>query len=123
MSKDYPLYPSLPEQGEQEAQKLIDSFKERIKKAADEVISEFYCDTAMYIESDSWMNFRNEIMEGFKNYDNRKIQNLYDFKTIRQSILKHHRADIIDDLNQDHLEEIESLKKQLAASREYNNRP
>lgn len=113
MSEKYPLYPKLPEAGEEEAQQLINCFKEKLKAAADEVIGDLYCDVANYIESDSWTNFGNQIMAGFKNYNNRKIQNKYDFKEIRQSILKHHKEDIIEDLNQDMLKEIESLKEQL----------
>lgn len=111
--KDYPLYPQLTEEGEKEAQRLIDSFKEKMKVAVEEVLSELYCDVAIYIESDSWGNFRNEIMSGFKNYNNRKIQNEYDFKKIRQAILKEHRQDIIKDLDQDMIGEIERLKAQI----------
>ena len=110
---EYPLYPTLTEAGEKEAQAVIDRFKESMKKVADEAIADLYCDVANYIESDSWTNFRNEIMEGFKNYDNRKIQGEYDFKEIRQAILKNHREDIIDDLNQDMLKEIDDLNKHI----------
>jgi hypothetical protein len=113
MSEQYPLFPKLSEDGNKDAQAIIDKFKEAIKKVADEAISDFYCDVALYIESDSWGNFRNEIMDGFRNYDNRKIQGKYDFKVIRQAILNHHREDIVADLNQDMLEEIEGLKKTI----------
>lgn len=113
MKNEYPLYPELSENAKHEAQKLIDSFKAQVTKAADEAIGKLYCEMSSYIESDSWSNFRNEIMDGFKDYDNRKIQSAYDFKAIRQSILKHHREDIINDLNQDSLDEIEVLKKQI----------
>lgn len=113
MSEQYPLYPELSEQGNNEAQALIDKFKESLKKVADEAISDFYCDVAVHIESDSWTNYRNEMMDGFRNYDNRKVQGEYDFKEIRQAILKNHREDIIADLNQDMLEEIETLKKHI----------
>lgn len=111
--KEYPLFPELPEEGEKAAQELIDKFKEKIRLVADEVITDFYCDVAIYIKQDSWQNFRNEIMDGLRNYNNRKIQNEWDFKEIRQAILKEHREDIIEDLNQDMVKEIESLKEQL----------
>jgi hypothetical protein len=114
MSEQYPLYPELSEAGNEEAQALIDKFKESLKKVADEAISDFYCDVAVHIESDSWSNYRNEMMAGFRNYDNRKVQGEYDFKEIRQAILKNHREDIITDLNQDMLKEIESLKEHIA---------
>jgi hypothetical protein len=113
MSDQYPLFPELPAAGQEEAQCLIDKFKEAIKKAADEAIGDFYCDVALHIESDSWQNYRNEMMDGFRNYDNRKVQGEYDFKEIRQAILKEHKADIVEDLNQDMLEEIKGLKDQI----------
>ena len=122
MSEKYPLYPKLTEDGEQEAQAIVDRFKKKLKEVADEVIGDFYCDVALYIESDSWGNFRNEIMDGFKNYNNRKVQGKYDFKEIRQAILKNHREDIIADLNQDMLEEIDQLKKHIEFMQNIQNR-
>jgi hypothetical protein len=111
----FPLYPRLGEEGEKEAQELIDRFKGKIRTAIDDVLGELYCDVAVYIESDSWTNFRNEMMAGYKNYGNRKIQAHYDFKEIRQSILKNHREEIIEDLNQDLLEEVERLKAVISS--------
>ena len=111
MSNEFPLYPTLGEAAENEAQSIIDKFKADMKKAADEALGDLYCDVAVHIESDSWSNFRNEIMEGFRNYDNRKIQAKYDFKAIRQEIYKEYREDIIKDLDQDILEENNSLKE------------
>lgn len=111
MEDEYPLYPELSERGKQEAQKSIDNFKEKLSKAFEEVIGDFYVDIPCYIESDSWSNFRKQIMNGFKNYDNRLKQNEFNFKEIRQQIFKEYREDIIKDLNQDLVVENEELKK------------
>jgi hypothetical protein len=113
MSKEYPLFPQLNEEAQKEAQDLIDKFKGLMKKAADDVLSELYCDVACYIESDTWTNFRNELMDGFKNYDNKKIQGEYDFKELRQAIYKNHKEEIVNDLNQDMVNEIESLNERI----------
>jgi hypothetical protein len=113
MSKEYPLYPELSEEGKKEAQQLIENFKVNLTKAAEDVISTLYCGIVNDIESDSWSNFRNQIMCGFKNYENIKIQNRWDFKEIRQQIFKEFKTDIIPELNQDILEENENLKKQI----------
>lgn len=125
-STEFPLFPELPEAAKEEAQELVDKFKLALEKAAKDVLSTLYTDVAVHIESDSWTNFRNELMEGFKNYDNRKIQSEYDFKEIRQAILKEHRADIINDLNQDLVKENEDLKKRVEQleqdRRDYFNR-
>jgi len=115
MSKEFPLYPELSEQAQIEAQELMSRFTTGVKKViqstVEDVVSEFYTNILPYIESDSWTNFRNEIMDGFKNYDNRKIQAEYDFKEIRKKIYEEFRDDLIKDLNQDLLKEIEDLKK------------
>ena len=113
MTDQYPLYPELSEAGKEEAQALIEKFKVQLKKAFDNVLSDMYTDIVVHIESDSWTNYRNHMLDGFKNYNNRKIQGEYDFKEIRQAILRNHREDIIEDLNQDMVKEIEDLKKTI----------
>jgi hypothetical protein len=119
MSKEYPLFPALPEEAQKEAQEILNSFKAAMKDICDDTLSKLYTDVAVYIESDSWTNFRNELLGGLQNYGNRKIQAEYDFKTIRQAILDENREDIIKDLNQDMVAEIESLKKDLEREREF----
>lgn len=61
-------------------------------------------------------------MDGYKNYNNRKIQAEYDFKEIRKAIYEQFKEEIIKDLDQDNLEEIERLKREIAWLREYNKR-
>ena len=117
---EYPLYPELPESGREEAQALIDDFKKKLVDAAKEAISNLYTDVMVHIESDSWMNYRNEMMKGFKDYNNRKVQGEFDFKAIRKQIYKDFRADIINDLNQDMVDEIQALKTQLEIERNFN---
>jgi hypothetical protein len=109
----FPLYPELSEEGKKEAQSLIDVFKKKLIDTANEAIDNLYCNIVSDIESDSWQNFRNQIMDGYKNYENRKIQNRWDFKEIRAEIFKQFKTDIIDDLNQDIYEENQQLKKQI----------
>jgi len=117
---EYPLYPELPDAGKEEAQALIDGFKKKLVDAAQEAIGILYTDVVVHIESDSWMNYRNEMMEGFKDYNNRKVQGEFDFKAIRKQIYKDFRADIINDLNQDMVDEIQALKTQLEIERNFN---
>jgi len=112
---EYPLFPELSEEGKAEVQLLIDSFKDKLTKVAEETIANLYTDAVSYIESDSWTNFRNQIMDGFKDYDNRKIQGEWNFKEIRAEIFKQFKSDIITDLNQDIYEENLKLKQQIIA--------
>jgi len=113
MSDEYPLYPGLSEDGAKLAQSIIDEFKKELVKVATGAIDELYVDVAAYIESDSWTNYRNHLMNGLSNYNNREKQGDYDFKKIRQAIYEEFREDIINDLNQDLVKEVEDLKKHI----------
>ena len=113
MSDEYPLYPELTEQGKEEAQKIMDSFKPRLAKLLDEVMSDLYTDVSYYIDSDHWTNYRNALMDGFKGYNHGKANHEYDYKELRQAIYKNHKEEIVKDLNQDLIEENEKLKAQI----------
>lgn len=65
MSKEYPLYPTLTEQGVKEAQRIMDSFKPKLKSLMGEILSDLYTDVSYYVESDHWENYRNSLMDGF----------------------------------------------------------
>lgn len=119
MANEFPLYPVLKEAGAEEAQALIDSFKKAMEAVCKETLTKLYTDVAMYIESDSWSNFRNEILQGFSKYGNRKLQADYDFAKIRQTIFEEHRREIIKECEQDVIKENESLKEQLKWEREH----
>lgn len=119
MSAEHPLYPNLPKAGVDEAARLIESFKAEMVKAATEVLSNVYCDVAVHIESDSWTNFRNEIVKGLtRNYAYSSELLKYDFRELRKTILIEHREAIIKDLNKDLLAEVEDLKAQLQRKNE-----
>ena len=113
MSDENQLYPKLSETAQAEAQALIEQFKAQMLRVCEETLSTLYTDVAVWIESDSWGNFRNQVVAGMKGYGEPKIREAYDFVKIRQAILKEHRADIIEDLNQDMVQEIAALKKRI----------
>lgn len=115
MREEYPLYPELTEQGKQEAQKIMDSFKPRLKSVMEEVLGELYTDVSYYIESDHWTNYRNAIMDGFTGYGGGgKTNHQYDYKQLRQAIYNNHKEEIVRDLNQDLVREVEELKGTVA---------
>lgn len=118
MSDNYPLFPDLPEPAAVEAVALIERFKAELRKVAENAIGDLYVDVLPHIESDAWTNFRNALMDGFRNYGNRKIQGEYDFREIRQAILREHRAEIIADLDQDNLARIATLEKEVEMLRD-----
>lgn len=109
----------LTEQGEKEAQAFLDNFKLRMSKLVDEVMSEAYVDCMPYIESDSWLNFRNAAISWVQGY---KELSGYDASAVREAILKNHREQIINDLNQDHLKRIKWLEEALERERDLRRR-
>ena len=113
MSDEYPLYPELTEQGKEEAQKIMDSFKVKLKKLMDEVLADLYTDVSYYVESDHWTNYRNALMDGFRGYGGGKPNHEYDYKELRQSIYKNHKNEIVADLNKDLVEENERLMAEV----------
>ena len=112
-TEEYPLFPALAEGGAEEAQALIESFKKQLSKAAEQASGELYCDIVPHIESDSWVNYRNDLLAGLRDYRNRTIQGDYDFAQIRQAIYKEYRDELIVDLNQDLVKENDELKRQI----------
>jgi hypothetical protein len=111
--EELPLYPSLSEEGQKEAVLLIEGFKKQIAKAAEEAIGTLYCDVLPYIESDSWTNFRTQLLAGFQNYGNRKIQAEYDFDTIRAEIFKQFRDEIMAEMPEELRKENERLQREV----------
>jgi len=105
------LYPKLTEQGKEEAELLVKSIIKKVTDALDE--NDFYCNIPCFIESDSWTNFRNSIMDGMNDYSTGKAADLYDFKQLRQVILRENYDQLTKDLNQDNLEEIKKLKETI----------
>ena len=104
------IYPELNEKGKIEYQKLIDNFKLKMNEICESTMSELYCDVGTHIESDSWTNFRNGIIDGLKGYPTHLKHN---FKEIRDLIFKENKEEIIKDIKEDFLEEIDSLKKTI----------
>lgn len=118
--QEFPLFPELTEQGKEEAQKIMDSFKPKLVKLMDEVMAELYTDVSYYVDSDHWTNYRNALMDGFKGYRHGKTDDSYDYKELRQAIYKNHKEEIVKDLNQDLVEEnatllarVDQLQQQL----------
>jgi hypothetical protein len=113
MIDTYPLHPELTEQGKEEAQQIMDSFKPKLVKLLDEVLGDLYTDISYYVESDHWTNYRNAIMNGLKDYKHSKRDNKYDYKEIRKVIYRENRDEIIKDLDQDNVTKIAELERQI----------
>lgn len=116
--KEYPLFPALTEQGAQEAQRIMDSFKPKIINMMEEILGDLYTDVSYYVESDHWTNYRNALMDGIKNYGAGKPNHAYDYKEIRKAIYENHKDEIVADLNQDLVEENHELRERIREMQE-----
>ncbi len=103
----------LPELAKIEAQLFLDQFKKKLLGICEDVMGDLYVNIMPYIESDSWGNFRDQVISEIQGYSKGKLISGYDFELIRRAILNNYRDEIIKDLNQDMLEEIKSLKKEI----------
>jgi hypothetical protein len=116
-------YPRISEQGEKEAQALIESFKEKLKRVASDVLDDLYFDVGSYIESDSWTNFRNQFISAFRRLDE-KFCGVYNLKDLARVIAEEHPEQIAKLVDQGNVEKIRSLEESVeywrrAANREY----
>lgn len=112
------LYPKLTEKGKEEAALLVKSIVKAVIKELDD--NDFYCNIPCYIQSDSWINFRNSIMDGFNDYANGKANDLYDFKHLREVMLRENYDQIIKDIDQDNLDKIKDLEKHIEILNSFN---
>ncbi len=109
------LFPELGKIRSDEAQELLKKFEDKIIEIAKDILSDFYVQYVPHIESDAWANMRQHVLNELKNYS--QCKNIYyDYREIRKQILKEFRSEIIDDLNKDHLQKINSLEQLLENS-------
>jgi len=117
MNKDYPLYPPLTVQGEEEAQRVMDNFKVKLAEVMQEVLGQLYTEVSWNVASDHWTNYREALMNGIQNYKGGLQDKNYVYKDVRKAIYKNHKEEIVKDLNQDLVKENEKLKEQLEKER------
>jgi hypothetical protein len=108
--------PILSEQGKKEGEKLIESFKEKMKDACEEILGEVYVDLMPHIESDSWLNYRNDMRselerEYFKNDDWLKSEEIWACN-LRKAFYKQFKNELID-------ARVKDLEKEVAKYKEW----
>jgi len=95
----------------EQAEKALDFFRDRIRAQiadfAEQALSEAYTDIVPYLETDAWANLRRDVLADFCDYSTGNNREL------RRSIYEQYRDEIVADLNQDNLERIADLEKQV----------
>lgn len=91
-----------------------------ITEKAKEALSTVYTDYAQYIESDAWLNYREELKNELagKTYKEVTTSESLWAKDVRTKIFQENQRDLLPKLNQDLLKQIDELKQEL--KRSYN---
>lgn len=108
---------------EKEAAQLIETFKEDMKRACEEVLGKVYVDLIPHIETDAWMNFRNDVRREVQGEMIKDVlSNEYGYYSFgwmtRKKILEEHKDELILAINTDHIAEIQRLKEEIKRSYE-----
>lgn len=116
------FYPELSEDGVKQAEAVLEAFRSKIKSAVQNAVSdvadELYFHYADHIQTDAWTNFRTSIERSALDYGN--IRQTGFGREVRRKMLDEHRAEIIDDLNADLLDQIKSLEELVESLRSAN---
>jgi predicted house-cleaning noncanonical NTP pyrophosphatase (MazG superfamily) len=105
---------------EKKQQDIVDKFKKRLEKVADECLSNFYCDVTPYAEIDAHINFKNALRDKLTEEFCKEIATEHTHyswaSTIRMKLLSQHKEQlqnkIIEDLN-GKIERLQAELKQL----------
>lgn len=114
--------PELNEESIKKADEILSIFRNRIKDIIDNevdmVMTSIYCDVLPYIESDVFENFRMQIINGIIYDTPNKIYD-YNYRKIRDKIFEEHKDELIPALNQDLLDKVKELEKQIQYWKSY----
>lgn len=113
---------NLSEKGHQEALALIESFKKQIKNIADQTIGNVYTEIMPYIESDSWLNYREHLRLEMQNkYLKKETLTTEEAwgKFIREAIFTQFREELEQGIIRDQQERIKTLEKWLDERRQF----
>ena len=92
-------------------------FKNDVIRVQTDAISTLYCELLPYFEDDLISNMRIQMIQDLKYSE---LKHNSDFRDIRAKILKEHRDEIVNDLNQDNILKIEELQKVIEELQETN---
>lgn len=111
-------FPMLSEEGEKQAEQFINSFKKKMKDCADEILGEIYVNLIPHIQTDAWMNYRNDMRselerEYFKTNDWLKSEEIWACN-LRKAFYKQFKDELID-------ARVKDLEKEVAKYKEWYN--
>ena len=110
----------LSEQGQKEAEKILSYFKNRMIDITSEVFGDIEIKTIPHIETDAWLNYKETLRLVTSSEYASKFNDAECLwaKGFRALILKEHKDEIIELLNQDNLKKIKQLESDLAYERQ-----
>lgn len=109
-------FPELSEQGNQDALHVIERAKSKLQKVAEEAISEIYVNILPHIETDSWINYREECRLALQTkYLNKETASSEDAWAmyIREAIFVQFRSELEQGIIADLQKRIKLLEQQI----------
>lgn len=110
---------TLSEREQNQAEELLQSFANRMRDLADEVIGEVYVELLPYIATDTWSNVRTRFVSDLTTYPQICEHSKFDAKELRKSMLAEYHDEIVNDTIEDLQEQIEDLRDRLDDVRQW----
>lgn len=111
--------PRLIEPASQELEKLIAEVKSRLLAEIEIGIRSIYTDLGVYVESDAWQNYRNDLKQQLA-YDNGILKDDNGWaRNVRLKIFQENREELVKKVNQDLASKVKELEERV---KEYESR-
>ena len=91
-----------------------------IRDQANELMTTVYTDYGMFLETDAWINYRENLRAELRGGYHREILNSEECawaRSVRDFIFNEHRAELVEMINKDLMVKIKSLEEELRRSR------
>lgn len=110
----------LNEQGLKEVELVIAGIKARVTKEIENSMSDIFVKIHDYIDTDSWMNYRESIRQAMRSELVKNTLTDRFAKDVRNQIFKEHKDELTDALNKDLVNEVERLKETIEIISRHN---
>lgn len=107
----------LGDEEKQQAEALLQSFAERMKNLANEIIGDAWVELMPYIDTDVWSNVRTQFTSDLISYPEFCKHSARNAKELRKRMLREHREEIVNDTIRDLEEEIVKLLARIEEQR------
>lgn len=114
---------TLPEKGIEEMKALIESFKESAMDSLKKALSDVYTEIGPHIETDSWMNYREQLRMALADGRAWAETDNYWAERVRTRIFTEHKTELVKLINFDLHKKIVELERQIEQMQKWRSYP